>query len=82
MDYDRSRFIDREILDPASVMGSAGLSSSGGHPHSVMDSLDFLKEGEVNLGVRTPLPSAPAPAAAASHTHHPFWRHRRRRSWR
>ena len=50
MDYDRSRFIDRELLDPHHVMqagpgqGPVGIHTEG--------NLDFLKKGEVDLGVR------------------------------
>lgn len=51
MDFDRSRFVDREVLDPHRVMemgpgaGPVGIHTEG--------NLDFLKKGEVDLGVRS-----------------------------
>jgi len=62
MEYDRSRFMDRELMEPHRVMeaGVSGMSlgSSGpvqpGHDGGVgafnVGNLDCLKKGEVNLG--------------------------------
>lgn len=55
MEFDRSRFVDRELLDPARVMEGAshgvGRSHGGIHVENGLDnSLDFLKN-PVDLGV-------------------------------
>lgn len=63
MEFDRSRFVDRELLDPSNVMSGmslgggpaiSGRTAAAGHDggcgeHNV-GNLDFLKKGEVNLG--------------------------------
>ena len=48
MQFDRSRFMDRELLDPARVM-EGGYSSRASAVHTG-DNLDFLKNA-VDLGV-------------------------------
>lgn len=63
MDFDRSRFADREILDPHHVMegshggASASMPEVGQHTDG---NLAFLKKGEVDLGVRACLTPAPS----------------------
>ena len=49
MEYDRSRFIDREVLDPHHVM-QAGPDSGAVGVHTA-GNLDFLKEA-VDLGAK------------------------------
>ena len=57
MDFiDRSRFMDREILDPAHVMehhisSAAAMGRLGEHTEGGL--MEALKKGEVDLGVST-----------------------------
>ena len=61
MNFDRSRFMDRELLDPARVMeGSYSTTSSAVHNES---SLDFLKN-PVDLGVSDQPAPSPHPVCA------------------
>ena len=58
MEFDRSRFMDREMLDPHNVMSAgvsglslgAGASGAGAVGEHNVGNLDFLKKGEVDLG--------------------------------
>ena len=65
---DRSRFLDRETLDPHHVMETSSSSHGmvGAHTEGNMD---FLKPGEVDLGVRRLTPPGRTPLSEARRAH-------------
>ena len=62
MEFDRSRFVDREVLDPHHVMEQS-TSSAGAVGAHTEGNLDFLKQA-VDLGVRVQRSEHPAHAHA------------------